>query len=165
MSQFLEYISSNYTWILGGAIVILLAIIGYYADKTNFGQGQKKQNDLKKDLSKQNDVIYEEEKPQEPVDNASNIVSDQKVLEEENKEAEEEQRQKEFNKKLDEFDEVFNETLPEKDIISGDLLDEIDNLSLDKTQKISLDDIPDLDDVDLPKIKKIKSDDGDIWKF
>lgn len=40
MIQILEYISQHYTWFLGGAILILLAIIGYYADKTNFGQGK-----------------------------------------------------------------------------------------------------------------------------
>lgn len=41
MAEILEYITANYTWFLGGAIIILLAIIGSYADKTNFGQGKK----------------------------------------------------------------------------------------------------------------------------
>lgn len=40
MNQILEYISQNYVWFLGIAILIVLAIIGYYADKTNFGQGK-----------------------------------------------------------------------------------------------------------------------------
>ena len=40
MSTIIEYIVSNYTWFLIGAIIILLAIIGSYADKTNFGQGK-----------------------------------------------------------------------------------------------------------------------------
>jgi hypothetical protein len=41
MTQVLEYILANYTWFLVGAVLVLLAIIGYYADKTNFGQGNK----------------------------------------------------------------------------------------------------------------------------
>jgi len=44
MIEILEYIMAHYTWFLGGAILILLAIIGYYADKTNFGQGQNVEN-------------------------------------------------------------------------------------------------------------------------
>lgn len=49
MTQVLEYIKQNYTLFLVGAIVILLAVIGYYADKTNFGQGKsEKSKDEKK---------------------------------------------------------------------------------------------------------------------
>jgi len=36
----LEFFVQNYMWILIGFIIILLAVIGYYADKTNFGQGK-----------------------------------------------------------------------------------------------------------------------------
>lgn len=45
MTKILEYITLNYTWFLGGAILILLAIIGYYADKTNFGQAKSKKDE------------------------------------------------------------------------------------------------------------------------
>ena len=48
MQSILEYITLNYTWILGVSIIILLAVIGYYADKTNFGQG-KQTEDINKD--------------------------------------------------------------------------------------------------------------------
>lgn len=53
MTQILEYIMQHYTLFLGGAILILLAIIGYYADKTNFGQG--KSNNLEESDNKIND--------------------------------------------------------------------------------------------------------------
>ena len=46
MQTILEYIMLNYTWILAGSIIILLAVIGYYADKTNFGQGKTKETDI-----------------------------------------------------------------------------------------------------------------------
>lgn len=51
--QIVEYIMQNYMWFLAIAVVILLAIIGYYADKTNFGQGNNKNND---DENKEMDV-------------------------------------------------------------------------------------------------------------
>lgn len=50
--QILEYILANYTWFLFGIVLILLAIIGYYADKTNFGKDKKaKPNENKQDNS------------------------------------------------------------------------------------------------------------------
>lgn len=42
MNSVIEFIMANYTWIVVGLIIILLAIIGGYADKTNFGQGKSK---------------------------------------------------------------------------------------------------------------------------
>lgn len=49
MESILEYIMEYYTWLLGGAIIILLAIIGYYADKTNFGQGKVEKKEINKE--------------------------------------------------------------------------------------------------------------------
>ena len=55
--QVLEFLSSNYLWFLVGAIVILLAIIGYVADKTNFGQGKNDESNKKKiDLERLNSM-------------------------------------------------------------------------------------------------------------
>lgn len=38
--EIVNFFVSNYIWFLGAIIIILLAIIGYVADKTNFGQGK-----------------------------------------------------------------------------------------------------------------------------
>lgn len=61
MTEVLEYIVSNYTWIIIGIIIILLAIIGSYADKTNFGQGKSKdkKEDLDSDTISVNDFEYQ----------------------------------------------------------------------------------------------------------
>ncbi len=48
MDEVLEYISLNYIWFLIGAIIIVLAIIGHYAEKSNFGQGKSVNNPLPK---------------------------------------------------------------------------------------------------------------------
>ena len=55
MLQVIEYILNNYTWFLVGIVLVLLAIVGYYADKTNFGQN-------KKNTSKENDTTEESNK-------------------------------------------------------------------------------------------------------
>lgn len=58
--QILEYILANYTWFLVGIVLILLAIVGYYADKTNFGQGKEKdskENEHNKNKALINDNI------------------------------------------------------------------------------------------------------------
>ena len=174
MDKILEYILTNYTWILGVIIIILLAIIGSYADKTNFGQGkpkdQKNENPddnnlieepLKSDIKQDKDIaLVEQEK--EPLIKSEEINSEEtkKVISEVNTDNDK-KLEDEFEKMSQEVDEF----LPKKDLIDGDLLDEIENLSLDKTQKIKTDDIPDLDDVELPEIKNLKSTDDDIWKF
>ena len=77
MMHILEYILENYTWFLVGIVLILLAIIGYYADKTNFGHGKKntqKENDILQDNDKTINIeniglldATEEEKKEVPV--------------------------------------------------------------------------------------------------
>lgn len=37
----MQFIQDNYVWFIIGAIVILMAVIGYFADKTDFGRKQE----------------------------------------------------------------------------------------------------------------------------
>ena len=162
MSEILEYILANYTWILGVTIIILLAIIGNYADKTDFGQ-KKEINE--KNHNQEIDNLPEEtlQKKPENIENKpgkEEVATEQKTTKDNLEDGE-----NKFEDKFEELNQEVEEFLPKKNLIDNDLLDEIDNLSLDKTQKIKLDDIPDLDDVELPKIKNLKSNDEDIWKF
>ena len=63
MKQVLEYIMQNYTLFLGGIVLILLAIIGYYADKTNFGQGKSLEKKDSKEPEKKDPDQEETKKP------------------------------------------------------------------------------------------------------
>lgn len=54
MTQVLEFFLNNYILFLVGAIIILLAVVGYYADKTNFGQ--EKNSDNKDDEAPKIDI-------------------------------------------------------------------------------------------------------------
>ena len=171
MKTFLEYIMLNYTWFLGGAIIILLAIIGSYADKTNFGQGKSKEDDSEK----LRELELEKLKLQQQLEQAQRVQEETPVVENQVKDKTEEvivqQPKKEeltlesYEEKYAKFDKAFDALLPKKGFDDGDLLDEIESISLDKTQKIDITEIPDLDDVDLPKIKSLDPVDEDIWKF
>lgn len=171
MKTFLEYIMLNYTWFLGGAIIILLAIIGSYADKTNFGQGKTKEDDSEK----LRELELEKLKLQQQLEQAQRVQEETPVVENQVEDKTEEvivqQPKKEeptlesYEEKYAKFDKAFDVLLPKKGFDDGDLLDEIESISLDKTQKIDITEIPDLDDVDLPKIKSLDPVDEDIWKF
>lgn len=68
----MEFIIENYIWFIIGGIVILMTIIGYIADKTNFTK--KEENKEKIKHSKKNKVEKIEELPkQEPVKETSEI--------------------------------------------------------------------------------------------
>lgn len=179
MKTFLEYIMLNYTWFLGGAIIILLAIIGSYADKTNFGQGKTKEDDSEK----LRELELEKLKLQQQLEQAQRVQEETPVVENQVEEAKEEVVEVEqpkktpkttkkeattlesYEEKYAKFDKAFDALLPKKGFDDGDLLDEIESISLDKTQKIDITEIPNLDDVDLPKIKALDPVDEDIWKF
>ena len=179
MKSFLEYIMLNYTWFLGGAIIILLAIIGSYADKTNFGQGKTKEDEserlreLELEKLKLQQQLQEVQRAQEEMPVVQNKTEElkEKVIETEQPEKigktinNGETTLESYEEKYARFDKTFDALIPKKGFDDGDLLDEIESISLDKTQKIDITEIPDLDDVDLPKIKSLEPVDEDIWKF
>ena len=190
MKTFLEYIMLNYTWFLGGTIIILLAIIGSYADKTNFGQGKTKEDESEKlrelqleklklqqqldqaqKSQKESNVVHKKENQVvSRVDNKVEEITEEVIEIPESKKGgkttkKEESTLESYEEKYAKFDKAFDALLPKKGFDDGDLLDEIESISLDKTQKIDITEIPDLDDVDLPKIKSLDPVDEDIWKF
>ena len=192
MIQILEYIAQNYTLFLSVLVLILLAIIGYYADKTNFGQGKNQEKEPKEtkenieeqktlnDAIKSNDSLNEEKL----VENVDKI----EIAEEKNENAEEKNENAEENKlkealventineinseesiikkeeQIKEFDEIES-LLPKKELINSDLLNEIEGMEFNSIKEKTSFDVPDLDDISLPKIKNLVEKEQDIWKF
>lgn len=72
----MQFISDNYVWIIVIVIVLLLALIGYLADKQGFGASMKKNNKDKKD----NFVPTPEVPVEEPVEE---VIGDDEVPAEE----------------------------------------------------------------------------------
>ena len=75
--QILEYILANYTWFLVGIVIILLAIVGYYADKTNFGQG--KENKLKENEHDKDEMLNNNIEQTDAENNAEVLVENLNV--------------------------------------------------------------------------------------
>ena len=185
MIQILEYIAQNYTLFLSVLVLILLAIIGYYADKTNFGQGknqEKEPKETKENIEEQktlNDAIksndsLNEEKVTENVDQIE-VTEEKNENAEENKlkEALVENTINEINseesiikkeEQIKEFDEIES-LLPKKELINSDLLNEIEGMEFNSIKEKTSFDVPDLDDISLPKIKNLVEKEQDIWKF
>ena len=87
----MQFIVDNYIWFIVGGVVLLMAIIGYFADRTNFGRKEfqkrlkepkEKNKDSKKETSKKGKVeeVIKEEVPIRIPDDA--LVDD--VVNEEN---------------------------------------------------------------------------------
>lgn len=52
MTQIIDFVTMYAAWIIGGIVLISLAVVGYFADKTNFGQGKKTNfNDATSDVA------------------------------------------------------------------------------------------------------------------
>lgn len=185
MENILNFFQTNSIWFIVGVIIILLALIGRYADKTNFGQnknGEKPIDEQKDDAINDindsivnNDINKTEQIEIEQTikeNSVSEIEIEKKheknineIVNEEPTKIDEQPKEDIVQNEYDKLDKELDILLPKKDIIDEDLLEDIDNLSLDKTQKIKITDIPDLDDVDLPEIKNLNQQDEDIWKF
>lgn len=92
MDIIINFILANYIWILVIAIIIILAIIGWYADKTNFGQGK---------------IIEEKE---ESIEDLKNELGERKLLDEiTQKNQKEESNELLEEKKVDSYKEVINQ--------------------------------------------------------
>ena len=89
----MQFVTGNYIWFLIIGIVILMVVIGYIAEKTDFGHkdvGKKEKKDKKKEKElkklaksnlKLNDVVYSDKKDEveviedNPVENLSEPLS------------------------------------------------------------------------------------------
>lgn len=74
----MEFLSEYYLWFIIGGIILVMAVIGYIADKTDFGRKNKiaeENNKLKeektdnKNFTESSGVMVEEVSPQEPIVN------------------------------------------------------------------------------------------------
>lgn len=65
----MDFIVDNYFWFIVGGIVLLMIIIGYIAEKTDFGRKPFKE---KKDDNKESNITNEE--PVETIENGENPV-------------------------------------------------------------------------------------------
>lgn len=70
----LGYIQDNYVWIIIVAIVIIMTIIGYVAEKKDFGNTSKEKKIKQKNEEKREEVKIEEISNQQPIEEMQNEV-------------------------------------------------------------------------------------------
>lgn len=76
MDKIIEFIINNYVWFIVIAIIITMAIIGYIADKTEFGRKKEK-----KEVEQNNEIISTTLENQNVDINKNNYVSNESVVE------------------------------------------------------------------------------------
>lgn len=192
MTEIINFILSNYAWILVVVLIILLAIIGSVAEKSFFGietkipndgdQKKEKYNELKNkkmsDLFKNNEKYSEESTSNskildnnvitnEAVNNAANKDNKQVEITNfnniENK-FEQKSMMSSLEDKLKDLDKEINDILPKREVLDNDFIDEFEDLSMDLDAEKKTKDDFDLSDIELPQIKKSKTSKKNIWQ-
>lgn len=169
MESVLEFINMNYIWLIIIDVVILLALVGYIADKQGFSNNLKKKNDKKKiDDSKDDDSkLLEIDKNLKQEDKKINL--DNENLNIENKgELTDDYDDSLMEEELEEIDEPLIEDLPnidENNILNSENIELDDDLNIDDDFNKVLDDVENTSSSLDVKIPNEVDDEEDIWKF
>ena len=161
--EFMDFVIENYIWFLVGGVVILMTIVGYFAEKTEFGKKTNKK-------AAKEEVVPTTDMESEPVEE---ILFDDEMESIPNEieepmadlDAEEEPTvEEEAISTVEESEPVHLDIPDETEEIPEDLyagLDGTPNTYKEQSDNEEL-------DMDLPNIDSLKDDedsDDDIWKF
>lgn len=186
MINVVSYVTNNYIWFLCVIVIILLSIIGRYAEKTNFGEGKKivkvkkkKNEEEQQSLKNKNQPLVVDEKSSiepEIIDEKNiekkdaAITEDLSLVDDIEKSKLDEEKPLELMTE-DDFlkSDNLDVLLPKKVTFNDDLLRDIENLNFDFTSRkrkksTEIQGFDDLLDLDLPSIKTNSSSNDDIWK-
>lgn len=170
----MEFFVQNWIWFLVASIVILMTLIGYLAEKTDFGrrdipskENNKKGNNKKEIVEEtfKEDIEKEEVKPEVQMTLATDSILEEETqgleFDENRVEAKPEELEESFDN--NEFEQPQNE----ENIENQDLIEEV--VSEEQPDELKLDDVKALD-IELPDLDTIVSeedddDSDDIWKF
>lgn len=169
MESVLEFINMNYIWLIIIAVVILLALVGYIADKQGFSNNLKKKNDKKKmDVSKDNESKFVEINKDSKQEDKE-ITFDNDNLNIENKEElTDDYDDSLMEEELEEIDEPLIEDLPnidENNDFNSESTELDDDLNIDDDFNKVLDDVENTSNSIDVKIPNEVDDEEDIWKF
>ena len=170
MESVLEFINMNYIWLIIIAVIILLALVGYIADKQGFSNNLKNKSDKKKkiDDSKDDDSkLLEIDKNLKQEDKKINL--DNENLNIENKEElTDDYDYSLMEEELEEIDEPLIEDLPsidENNDLNSENIELDDDLNIDDDFNKVLDDVENTSSSLDVKIPNEVDDEEDIWKF
>ena len=55
--EYLDFIADNYVWFIAGGVILLMTIIGYIAEKTDFGKKKTGKTDADKPKKDRKSVV------------------------------------------------------------------------------------------------------------
>lgn len=102
----MDFITENYIWFIVGAVILLMAVIGYYADKTDFGRIKKE-----KKVKPVKEEIKVEEVVEEPVEKTEEVALE--------KPKKEKKKKKDKKKKKKETEEQPNEEVDAEELVEN----------------------------------------------
>lgn len=160
--EYLDFVIENYVWFLVGGIVLLMTLIGYFAEKTQFG---------KKKSKKQEKIV--EKVPVKSVEIPSVPEQSEEILLEQDMPMQDEEVEtaEEIEEPMEDLDAIEIQEPEEKEEIEEEIPEEL-YAGLDGTPNTykETEKTEDLD-MDLPNIEDLKTDiddtssDDDIWRF
>ena len=166
----MEFITENYVWFIVGGVIIIMAVIGYFADKSNFGK-KKTDTEVIEEPKKEKAKKIKEEKPAKIEVDAKGIGElSQSVIENNLKEQQNIDTIKENNENIDQ--DLFA-PLQDSDLEKNDKNNDVTNVQeVIENNNDESKTIQDLRPIEPTKLEMSNdsndnknSDDDDIWKF
>lgn len=163
----MDFVIENYLWFAIGAVVLLMIIIGYFAEKTNFGKKPLKETKEKQDVSNETSDVEVKEEPAEQVNAETDITTPVESLDAVDS-LETTEVPEEIKEPLAEND-IPEVSMPEEDlnVPFGD--QKVKPAEVKEEEPFATSEVPEIPDT--PKVEETKdhaiSDeaDDDVWKF
>lgn len=160
----MEFILDNYMWILGGCIVLLMTLIGYIADKSNYIEKQKERDNKSKEkneVKKKNHLTYGKKAFNKEIGKGDNLVLEESLL----------TYPVEFDKELEEIVIPNNETeiepiedLAKEEIEKEESIKKILPDEYSEQVEIPVEEVP-VEEILTPEEITEDKNDEDIWNF
>lgn len=156
--EYLDFVIENYVWFLVGGIVLLMTLIGYFAEKTQFGKkkSKKEENSTKETPVKFVEIPSTQEQPEE-------VLLDQDMP----KQDIEVEAVEKAEEPMEDLDTIEIEEPKETEEIPEELYAGLDGTPNKYKETEQPEDL----DMELPNIEDLKTDiddtssDDDIWRF
>lgn len=163
----MDFVIENYLWFAIGAVVLLMIIIGYFAEKTNFGKKPLKETKEKQDVSNETSDVEVKEEPAEQVNAETDITTPVEPLDAVDS-LETTEVPEEIKEPLAEND-MPEVSMPEEDlnVPFGD--QKVKPAEAKEEEPVATSEVPEIPDT--PKVEETKDNaisdeaDDDVWKF